>query len=362
MSKKFKQLVMVFVATVVCLSATPAHAAALPLYRIKDLGAAPGYATSQANGLSSNGLVAGLVQNNSDYPYAATFQNNTINTYNSNPSVGLDINASSLATGFALNTENKMEAAIFQNSSTSFLGVLPGEEHSTGVAINDDGVIVGISGHGIATGDPIEYAVLFQNNSLTNLGVLPGHNSSWGIGINNNDVASGTSFDLGSQVYNISRAVIFKNGTVIPLGDGSGCDSFGRKLNDSEQVAGVVELCDQTQKPAIFSGEQTIYLPLPSGNTQGVADAINNLGIVVGGSMGPDNQVHATLYTTSAAYKLSDLVNNVSDWTLESATDINDRGQITGTGYHNGELRAYLLTPTSLNRLLSLLSLPPTIP
>ena len=34
-----------------------------------------------------------------------------------------------------------------------------------------------------------------------------------------------------------------------------------------------------------------------------------------------------------------------SGWALQSANGINDRGQIVGTGLHNGHTRAYLLTP-----------------
>jgi hypothetical protein len=34
-----------------------------------------------------------------------------------------------------------------------------------------------------------------------------------------------------------------------------------------------------------------------------------------------------------------------SGWLLNTATDINDRGQIVGAGMHNGHHRAYLLTP-----------------
>ena len=34
-------------------------------------------------------------------------------------------------------------------------------------------------------------------------------------------------------------------------------------------------------------------------------------------------------------------------WTLTSATAINNRGQIVGTGLHNGQPRGFLMTPVS---------------
>jgi probable HAF family extracellular repeat protein len=42
---------------------------------------------------------------------------------------------------------------------------------------------------------------------------------------------------------------------------------------------------------------------------------------------------------------LNDLIPRDSDWTLESARGINDRGQIVGQGQHHGQERAFLLTP-----------------
>jgi hypothetical protein len=44
---------------------------------------------------------------------------------------------------------------------------------------------------------------------------------------------------------------------------------------------------------------------------------------------------------------LNDLIPPGSGWTLWYATAINNGGQIVGFGFHNDQLRAYLLTPDS---------------
>jgi hypothetical protein len=42
---------------------------------------------------------------------------------------------------------------------------------------------------------------------------------------------------------------------------------------------------------------------------------------------------------------LNNLVSSISGWILSWAYDINNKGQIVGVGYHNGDQRGFLLTP-----------------
>jgi probable HAF family extracellular repeat protein len=78
---------------------------------------------------------------------------------------------------------------------------------------------------------------------------------------------------------------------------------------------------------------------LGSGYTTGAA--INDAGAVVGLSGG-----RAFLYTdTEGIVDLNGRVIYASGWVLQSASDINNAGQIIGTGLHNGKTRAYRLTP-----------------
>lgn len=54
----------------------------------------------------------------------------------------------------------------------------------------------------------------------------------------------------------------------------------------------------------------------------------------------------AFVFTNGVMRELNNLVPANTGWVLNGATDINDAGQIVGNGKHNGQDRAFLLTPT----------------
>ena len=82
----------------------------------------------------------------------------------------------------------------------------------------------------------------------------------------------------------------------------------------------------------------------------GFAYGINNCGQIVGYS-GPDkngsdlHNTHAVLWENGQVIDLQNQIPGNSGWVLRQAAGINDRGQITGIGQHNGKNRAFLLTP-----------------
>jgi probable HAF family extracellular repeat protein len=79
------------------------------------------------------------------------------------------------------------------------------------------------------------------------------------------------------------------------------------------------------------------------------AIGINDNGQVVGlfGSSSLDNYYRAILYEEGTLYDLNNLIPANSGWTLERAFDINNQGQIVGTGVVNGQEQDFLLTPTN---------------
>ena len=85
------------------------------------------------------------------------------------------------------------------------------------------------------------------------------------------------------------------------------------------------------------------------GGTNSVAEDINASGQVVGWVMGwseitGDAYNFAFLYSGGVMTDLNTLIDPASGWGLSRAQAINDSGQIVGTGYHNGEIRAFLLS------------------
>ena len=75
-------------------------------------------------------------------------------------------------------------------------------------------------------------------------------------------------------------------------------------------------------------------------NNPSTAYAINNDGRIVG--QGPKG---AFLYQDGTFWDLNDFLPAGSGWVLRTARGINDKGQIVGSGQHDGKDRAFLLTP-----------------
>ena len=79
-----------------------------------------------------------------------------------------------------------------------------------------------------------------------------------------------------------------------------------------------------------------------------LAGAVNNRGQIVGmsGQWGYDYATaHALLWENGVMMDLQTLIPANSGWVLQQAGGINDNGQIAGIGLHDGQLRAFLLTP-----------------
>jgi uncharacterized membrane protein len=85
-------------------------------------------------------------------------------------------------------------------------------------------------------------------------------------------------------------------------------------------------------------------LGAPAGRTDSEALDINERGQVVAMSCESDGCV-PYLWQNGAFTDLNTVLSASSGWQLFDATGINERGQIVGGGFHNGNFHAYLLTP-----------------
>ena len=84
------------------------------------------------------------------------------------------------------------------------------------------------------------------------------------------------------------------------------------------------------------------------GGTNSYAYGINSDGQVVGASDSAGSGWRAFLYSGGIMTDLNSLIDPSSGWFLSWADDINDSGQIVGTGFLNGQEHAFLLTPTAV--------------
>src|SRR5579864_6448988 len=99
------------------------------------------------------------------------------------------------------------------------LGTLPGGDYSSAFAINDSGIVVGISNTSTST-----HAFTWTpTQGLRDLGTAPGTNASSALSINNKGQIAGTSG---------VHAALWTNGTVQDLGTLGGATSEARDVNN----------------------------------------------------------------------------------------------------------------------------------
>jgi probable HAF family extracellular repeat protein len=235
------------------------------------------------------------------------------------------------------------------------------------IALNDTGLIAGA--FVFSAGSQIHAAVFNPARGLTDLRA-GSPDASYAYGINNAGQVAGSELTdawrafrytpgLGSVTlgtgFNEARAInnkgditgysasgAFIDGLSAPFRSIGLANSIGLAINDHGQVVGDA------------SGSAFLYTPgtgiatLATAHFPNYAFGINNGGQVVGEYAVGNGQSRAFLYSASAG--VIDLNTRVASataagWTLTSARDINDGGQIVGLGMLGGENRAFLLTP-----------------
>lgn len=242
---------------------------------------------------------------------------------------------------------------------------------------NDRGDIVGFF---FPSQSDTTVSFLLRRGEVTRIEGLPGAFDTTLADINHRRQIAGTSFfDDGS-----TQAFVWEDGNVMPLppvsGDTSATvvtlnergDVLGtsggptghvviwedgepldlnipgatpRDINDREQVVGTLQ-----RRGFLWERGTVTSLPAFEGAVVTQAASVNNAGEIVGGS---DLQTgsRATLWEDEQIFDLNDLVRSNdplrSFVTLESASLINDRGEIVAIGRDSrfNEIRTYVLTP-----------------
>lgn len=89
---------------------------------------------------------------------------------------------------------------------------------------------------------------------------------------------------------------------------------------------------------------------LPANAARSFATAVNNVGQVVGGGQWADGAAFSFLYDlpTRSFLDLATVLDPLTSagWSSLALNDLNDLGQIVGTGLFNGQPRAFMLAPT----------------
>jgi probable HAF family extracellular repeat protein len=251
-------------------------------------------------------------------------------------------------------------AFLWQNGQVTDLGALGGLS-SRAFAINNLGDVVGCYAIG---SNGAEHAFVWRKGTMTDLNSLIPTDSGWVL-------ECAAAINDAGQIVGVStvgqrRAFVWQDGQVTDLGTwrywNGASDSRG--INNIGQVVGAaVDFVFQSPEgeggdPIVFevwraflwqSGTISDLGMLGMSLTAGaIATAINDTGYVVGFSFVPDDpsSIRAFLWTSVGGMAdLNNLIPPNEGWHLEGAYAINQAGQIVGTGLHNGQARAFLLTP-----------------
>jgi probable HAF family extracellular repeat protein len=202
------------------------------------------------------------------------------------------INNQGVIVGVSGLKDNKQCAFRYVDGEMTCLASLPGEIYSVAFDINSAGVIVGGFGIASESAKPVVHAVLWRGNKPQDLGTLSGKRDSIAYAINNHDDVAGVS-DLqeGETVFLYSR------GKMTDLG----IDGHAFAINDRRQIVGTLTPEERGRPRGFLWQNGTVY-------------EINTL-------------IPADTYSIDVAYR------------------INNRGQILCSGWGSGHMHALLLNP-----------------
>jgi probable HAF family extracellular repeat protein len=121
-------------------------------------------------------------------------------------------------------------------------------------------------------------------------------------------------------------------------------------INDSSQVVGYAQVRSGENHAFLYRAGRLTDLGTLPGGTQSYAYAINNMGQAVGASDSSATGQLAVVFDRGEVRDLNRLIPAGAGWLLTEARDINDSGQIVGTGVVDGRVRAFLLTPAGVGK------------
>jgi uncharacterized membrane protein len=332
----------------VFLVALPANAATFtaPTYTIQQL---PGIASA----ISNTGWVAGTLTDAQGHPHAYRCRAGKLEMlaeFAGHQSRGIGINDYGDVAGVVLTVDGSpwqlpghsdlYAPALFTNGTVQAYYPISSVDDGWANAINNAAEIVG--GSYFASYYGIE--AIQCTGASRPLAKLPDMDRGEALAINQRGQCVGWARDSNDGLAP-PQAVIWDLGYVwaLPVSDG-GC-SVAQDINDSGFTVGTVTFGVASVTPISFpagwdSKNHSLAYPL-AGNVQGTAVAINNAGLAVGTS----SNGFAMLYAQGQAFRLESLVTNTAGWTLTSALDINDAGQILVSGVNGSNTGSFLLTP-----------------
>ena len=317
-------------------------------YSITDLGALPDETYSAAYGINAGGQVVGATVDCDDhycdrlaFLWDPTSGIEALPVFGPDPywaSAAYRINDAGWIVGEADGGDDDgyVRAVIWHDGGIINLGTLSDHNHSQGRGINNLGQAVGWSWYAstrAVIGPP--HAFLWDDGVMIGLGALEPNEASQAFGINDYTQVVGWSSTTSSGWH----AFLWEDGGMIDLGT-LGTDSVAYDINNNGDVVGWSEPSENDRRACAWIDGALIDLGPDT------AYAINDLAQIVGAAGGRAALWEETSPGQWESVDLNDRLPSGSAWTLYTARDINDRGQIVGWGESpSGYTRGYLLTP-----------------
>jgi len=205
--------------------------------------------------------------------------------------------------------------------------------------INDQGIMVGNVAN---TNDPWDsYAVSWSGGQATQIGDFPAGTQASAGPIN-----SSGQIIVEAAVPLHTQAFLWANGSLTPISSLGGPFISAYDINDAGEVVGLSTKVERGPDYAfLWKNGITTELPSLPTDTETMAWAINDAGVIVGIADDAQGDERAVIWSDGKYANLDDLISPDSGWSLESASAIADNGSIVGGGLFNGQYEGFLLTP-----------------
>ncbi len=316
-----------------------APAAASPIFAVSSLGTMGGW-TSGAAGINSSGQATGWAMNRA-WRVGAFFHDGSVMTSpGALPGTGASFGGGINDTGQIAGTSFagwRTRATVWSGGRATDIGTLGGNQASAS-DINNAGAVVG----GSVTSHGRMHAYRYHDGDWDDIGEQFGHGWSSAFGINNSGQVTG----YGQTSSGTFRGFLWdENEGLTMLGTLGGNSSYGLDINSNGWVTGHSRTADDRLHAFLSDGDSMTDLGTLGGNTS-YAHGINDAADVVGYSWrAGDRRSSAFLYSNGTMLDLNDLIPATSGWRLLRAYDINNAGQIVGTGLYGGRQLAFRLDP-----------------
>ena len=180
------------------------------------------------------------------------------------------------------------------------------------------------------------------------LPTLPGEPDGFVQGLNDQGQAVGAT---GTCTSFAIHAVLWENDHAFQLADLGHTGSNAYAINDHGQAVGYVSTTDgSTIVASLWENGGVKNLGILPGDGAAFATGINNRGQVVGSTFNSQGWSRGFIWQDNVMTDLNTLISKDSNLSINAASNINERGQISGmatvkSGPDEGKIHAILLTP-----------------